>query len=307
MKFTFVILHYLTFEDTSECVDSIINNVSYDNYSIVIVDNGSDNESGHLLHSKYNSNPKIHIIDSSINLGFAKGNNLGYNYAKNNLNTDFVIMINNDTIIEQKEILLKIFSIYNKEKFDVLGPDIISLIDQKHQNPYKTNIQSFNKKNIKHMIFTRYRDMLFTYLYIYNVYTFVYTRFFQKYYRGYLKEYAKRKPVSYDTDQWDVKLHGSCLIFSPNYIRKYKGLYNNTFMYLEEDILFYIAKREKLRLMYSPKIRIFHKEDSSTNALLSSGNKKRLFILKNEIKSAKEILKMIEDNNVYLNNIIDGK
>ena len=40
-KIVFVILHYLAIKETIDCVSSIQQNVCYDNYSIIIVDNGS--------------------------------------------------------------------------------------------------------------------------------------------------------------------------------------------------------------------------------------------------------------------------
>lgn len=43
---------------------------------------------------------------------------------------------------------------------------------------------------------------------------------------------------------------------------------------MEEDILFYIAWKERLKVLYSPNIEILHKEDSSTNALFNNKIKK---------------------------------
>ena len=126
MKFTFVILHYLTTEDTVECIDSIIKNIKYDNYNIIVVDNGSYNNSGEKLKRIYESNKSIKIILNKNNLGFAKGNNLGFNYAKYELNSDFVALINNDTIINQYDFITNIIKSYNKYNFDILGPDIRS-------------------------------------------------------------------------------------------------------------------------------------------------------------------------------------
>lgn len=51
MKFSFVILHYLqkSVEDTIECIESILNNIDYNDYNIVVVDNGSKDRSGEIL------------------------------------------------------------------------------------------------------------------------------------------------------------------------------------------------------------------------------------------------------------------
>ena len=71
-KFAFVILHYLTIDDTIACIDSIINNIEYDKYTIVVVDNGSENNTGKLLKNKYSGSKKIRILLNVENLGFAK-------------------------------------------------------------------------------------------------------------------------------------------------------------------------------------------------------------------------------------------
>ena len=68
---------------------------------------------------------------------------------------------------------------------------------------------------------------------------------------------------------------------------------------MEEDILFYIAKKEKLSLLYDPEIRIYHKEDSSTNALLTSNRKKLIFIYKHEIHSLNELYEILKDKKIY--------
>lgn len=107
-KFSFVILHYQTTNDTIKCVESILENVRFDSFNIIIVDNGSTNNSGQILREKYLNNYNIQIIESFENLGFAKGNNLGYNYAKYNTKSDFICLLNNDTYIEQENFIEKI-------------------------------------------------------------------------------------------------------------------------------------------------------------------------------------------------------
>ena len=93
INFTFVILHYYTIEDTVNCVQSIKEIETYgNNVKIVIVDNASPNRTGKLIQEKYIDDPQIHVILSSENLGFANGNNLGFEYAKKQLKSDFIIL-----------------------------------------------------------------------------------------------------------------------------------------------------------------------------------------------------------------------
>ena len=68
----FVILNYKTYQDTIKCVQSIVNTIDTDNYFIVIVDNGSDNESLEVLNKEYEKDDKIAVLDAEKNLGFSK-------------------------------------------------------------------------------------------------------------------------------------------------------------------------------------------------------------------------------------------
>lgn len=297
MKVAFVILHYLTEVDTVECIESILKNVEYNDYQVVVVDNGSQNGSGLKLKSRYKDFEKIQVILSKDNLGFAKGNNLGYTYAKENLDADFIVMINNDTIIEQKDFLKLLVEHYNSYKFDILGPDIVSLIDHKHQNPHsnvKFNITNeYLKKNImKNKLF-----LILSYLRL--------DKIIRKLYKVLLNKNAQQAKTSIQQQTYDVKLHGSCWIFSPNYIKKFKGIYSKTFLYQEEDILYYIAQKEKLKLVYDPKLKIFHKEDSSTDELTGSSIKKRRFVYTHEINSLKAFKELVEDNTLYKKDLMD--
>ena len=74
----FVILHYNTMKETTDCICSIEKNIDGDKYNIVVVDNASPNGSGIQLEERYKENKRVHVILNSENQGFAKGNNLGY-------------------------------------------------------------------------------------------------------------------------------------------------------------------------------------------------------------------------------------
>ncbi|MFW6257742.1 MAG: S41 family peptidase [Prolixibacteraceae bacterium] len=74
---------------------------------------------------------------------------------------------------------------------------------------------------------------------------------------------------------------------------------------MEENILFYIAQEENLKLLYHPKVKIFHKEDASTNAIFDKTNEKRIFMYKNQNQSAKLLLKLMKYNDIYKNNMYE--
>lgn len=96
-----ILVNYNGYDDTVECVKSIQKS-NYDNYKIIIVDNGS-NDKEKLLNDDY-INDVADIIISEDNLGFSGGNNLGIKYAKDKYNPEYYLLLNNDTVINEDTI-----------------------------------------------------------------------------------------------------------------------------------------------------------------------------------------------------------
>lgn len=286
-KITFVILHYMAIEDTLECINSIKNNINYSNQSIVVVDNGSPNNTGLILKEKYKDDNMVDIIISERNLGFSKGNNLGYKYAKDILNSSYIVILNNDTVIKQNNFSNKIIELYNEKEYHILGPDIISTkVKGYHQNPCK--IKAFNNKNdvdkyIRKLKIGYYKCLFKKYTKTYNI----------------IRKLKKATDISVDNflnkEAENVKLHGSCLIFSKKYIIENEYAFNpKTFMYMEEDILYYECKKKNYKMIYSPVVTIYHKEDISTETILKRNVDKDIFIFKNSIDSCKVLYDIIK-------------
>lgn len=279
-KIGFVILHYYTQKDTISCVESIQTKMKKENYEIVIIDNGSKNESGKLLKEKYENEDKIHVLIQKENLGFAKGNNIGFKYAKEQLKCNYIVLLNNDTCILQEEFFNLIKEEYNKSGFAVLGPKIYLLKNQ--INP--VNLNSLSIQRIKKELRSDSLNLFFSYIGLYQLYTNT-----KKWIKKLLKKNIVQNLADVNTYYKNIILHGCCLIFSPIYIEKFNGLDERTFLYHEEELLFYRLQKNKMISVYNPKIEIFHAEDSATNAITVTDRKKRIFVYKNKIKSG-EIL-----------------
>lgn len=234
-----VILNYLNYEDTIECVDSILD-MQYAICGVVVVDNGSENQSYEKLKDKYNNYNNIVVISSGANLGYAKGNNVGITYARRYLNADYVLAVNNDTIFTDKNYIDGLLSNYSKG-VGVLGSKIV--LKNGEQGPL-----------------VRYKGLKATlYHYINEL----------SYHCGSCFDFIinKKKPV--------VVLHGCSLMFTPDFFKSYKGFYKKTFLYGEEDILYYMCRCKGLRQIYVPEVQIFHKEDMSS--LMSFKNDSSVF------------------------------
>jgi GT2 family glycosyltransferase len=287
---SFVILHYISYSYTQNCITSIIDNITYPNYSIIVVDNNSSNNSAKLLQEDYKDNPKVVILLSKSNSGFAKGNNIGYSYAKDTLHSSYIIATNNDTLFTQCDFLEEIISLFKKHNYYILGPDIVTL-DNRHQNPYRANIIGY-KSATKWL---RNRRLWTLYLRLDKRFKLS-TRF--SFAQQFYKKREKKNNSVLDSTllQSDVVLQGACIIFSPLYISQMDyAFYPDTYMYCEEDILAYQCKAKGWKILYSPSIRVCHAECGSTKELHSNTIDKELFQSTNIVKSLKILIKIMKE------------
>lgn len=136
-KISIVILSYFNWQITKKCLDSIINYSFYPNYEIIIIDNKSDQQTKKYLKSL--TDKRIKVILLKRNLGFGAGNNFGMKHISSN--SEFIIVLNNDTIITPGWISRLVF--YAKDKdIGLVGP-----VTNNIGNEAKINI-SYNKNNI---------------------------------------------------------------------------------------------------------------------------------------------------------------
>ena len=278
MIITYVVLHYLTANDTIECVRSLLNNVipySEDENYIIIVDNGSPNDSYRALEEEFESSRDVILIKNKENLGFAKGNNTGFLYAKYELGSDFIVLLNNDTYIEQRNFADVLTGKYQETNYAVLGPDIVTG-EGYHQNPAIVK----EKWSFTELAVFRIKARIKMFLTSLRV--------------PFISHFLKQRDVNYQIkevvrgDICDVRLHGACLIFSPQYIALFDGMYDKTFLYMEEDILKLIVDHYRLKTLYSSDLHVFHNRHASTKAEIRDDTKRLIFYYKQQIRSSRQ-------------------
>ena len=94
-KVTVIILNWNGKEDTLECLASV-KKIDYSNFEIVLVDNGSVDDSVEAVSEHY---PDVTLLQTGDNLGYAGGNNVGIRYALDN-KAEYVLLLNNDTVVD---------------------------------------------------------------------------------------------------------------------------------------------------------------------------------------------------------------
>lgn len=97
IKVGVVVLNFNGRSDTLDCLASLekLTNKEADP-TVFVVDNNSHDKSVEEIREKF---PKIEVIANSVNLGFSGGNNVGIKKALQT-KADFILLLNNDTIVE---------------------------------------------------------------------------------------------------------------------------------------------------------------------------------------------------------------
>ena len=95
-----VVLNWNGIKDTEKCLDSLLNQ-SYENYEIMVIDNGSKDGSLEVLHGLEKKYPALRVIANEFNKGFAGGVNTGISYSIEN-GFDAVALFNNDAVADKQ-------------------------------------------------------------------------------------------------------------------------------------------------------------------------------------------------------------
>lgn len=280
--FGYVILHYQSIEITKKCVDKLL--MFSKNNPIIIVDNCSPNGSGKQLEKMYSKCINITVIINEENQGFVKGNNLGYQYIKRKYSLNYVVVMNNDIMIEDNDFAVIIEQFMEKNEVDVCGPDMVTLKGN-HQNPLQ--LKPYTSKYLQRRVRADKIKVLL-----------LRTRLFWKLYEN----YKKTNKIPIRTKQptvFDCILHGSCIIYGPEYIKREQNAFLPiTYMYNEEAILYDYLVHKGYKTGYCSDVTILHMEGVSTSERIENKKKKVMFRFKNNIKS---IEAQLEERKKYIN------
>lgn len=229
------VLNYLNYKETMDCVDSILQQKGC-TYQIIVVDNGSDNDSYSSLKEKYSGNRQVTVLRANRNYGFAKGHNIGIHYARKHFGADYVLLLNSDIILAEENYIAKMINA-DEDNVGVLGSRIVMRDGREYR---------FEKQ------YTAFPATLYRYMQL-----FFYCKGAYKI-ADYFERSAKKRYVSEDV------LHGSAFMLTPDFFRYYTGLYDKTFLYEEETLLYLNCRRCGLIEKRVNETYVVHKGGQST-------------------------------------------
>ena len=263
------ILHYQNIDVTYDCISSIINaNRGCNDYFIVIVDNNSPNHTGEALLEKYKNETYVKVILNKENGGFSKGNNIGYQYARNVLKCESIVVMNSDIVVDANFNSTSIARLFQETSADVIGPDIYTKSGS-HQNPLLVK-----DAPIMGSIFACVKNIVLATILSVPLLS-------RRYYKHYVEIKNKKPGIPYRIECFDYNNftpHGSCVLFGNKWVESEEiAFLPLTFLYEEEVILKEIINRKKYKIHYCDSISLLHLGEATVSSEFESGRKKIIF------------------------------
>lgn len=185
-------------------------------------------------------NPPLTLIHAGENLGYARGNNLGIRYALRSNSPSYVLVLNNDAVLERDSLkpLLEAFDKYPSA--GLVGPKILDYEDGSDWEwPVAKRLDFWSIL------------IIFTGL----------NRIFKK-----TKLYKSRFYQGYE-DRKVYAIPGSCMFFSTDALEAIGGFDAETFLYWEEFIVAEKLRETGFDTYVIPDSRVHHKLGASTKKI----------------------------------------
>jgi GT2 family glycosyltransferase len=143
-RVSIITINYNGISDTIECINSL-KRINYTNYEIFVVDNHSKNNEAYRLKKEFGD--YIRLIKSNKNVGFSGGNNLAIRQVIKEKKSQYILLINNDTVIKENALNLLVKKASSNSKYGSISPKILQYyhkdkVDSLGINYYKCGINT---------------------------------------------------------------------------------------------------------------------------------------------------------------------
>ena len=259
-KIGIITINYNT-EDLLEKLIGCLIRQSYQNWVLIIVNNSPDNIAINKVIKSFDDN-RIKLTGNNKNLGYSRGNNLGFEYLMENKmigKDDMVLFTNEDIIIKDEDFLIKSINAMGGLKCGFLGPKIIN-------NDGSLMLPHIRKagflKCLLHMGNNGRVDKIFGI-------------------NRSLKKLTRPRKM--------FLLNGACFFCKAGDFIKV-GMFNiNTFIYYEEEFLYRKVYDAGIVVFYDPRVLVYHEHSASVKKSFSIINKKK-FVYDGELYFVTTIL-----------------
>lgn len=217
-----IVLNWNGTDDTIDCLRSL-ERIDYARREIVVVDNGSRESPRTRIMEEF---PSVTFMQTERNLGYAGGNNVGIRYALSQ-GHDYVMVLNNDTIVEPEFLRYAVETAQSYPSIGVVGVKILSW-DQPARIWMAYGEVTYGKSLVRLIGYYHFDDGAFD-------------------------------------EQMDVQwVPGTAMLFRRQALETV-GLFDEEFFAYHEDVDWCTGAHAKgFRVVYAPRSRIYHKVHRSS-------------------------------------------
>lgn len=292
----FVVLHYLSADLTIDCLESLLALGKHSERfvpKVVVVDNASNNGSMERVEERFGGRDDVLLLRNETNEGFSRANNRAYAAAVEAFAPAHVVVLNNDTVIEQEDFLDGIERVFVDQGCPyVVGPDIFVRRKDVHQSPFLPAPRTRERVQelLENMQYLEAHDGVPRSWY--GKVRHLMTRTASG--RRFFERRDLRRQRSFEGWKEPAEgcvLHGAAIIFTRAFVATGElPFVPETFLYEEELILALRCQNRGWKTYYTPELQVIHYDDGSTDLATKDYDRKRQFLRKNEIVSLGIIL-----------------
>lgn len=250
-----VILSYKGHKDTHELLNSL-QKVKTDGFlmNVVVVDNCPSDQIK--IDLKEFKDLNLHVIYNEKNLGFSGGNNVGIKYSVKN-NADYIVVQNNDTLVDPEYIKELIKSVESNDQIGAVVPKIY------FAKGYEFHKDRYKDEDLGKVIwygggYIDWKNVL-----------------------GNHKGVDEVDKGQYDKEEETELATGCCILIKRKIIDEVLGYDDRYFLYYEDADLSQRIQGVGYKLFYAPKAVIWHKNAQSTGG--SGSDLQDYFITRNRL------------------------
>ena len=231
INLSIIIINFNTSDFLDQCLQSIVQSRSSEEFEIIVVDNASTDGHSEMVKGKY---PTINWIQNEKNVGFVSANNQAITKARGM----YLLFLNPDTEILDNGLGTLLDYLKNNSHVGVVGPQLLNS-DRTFQHSY-FSFPSFTSIFIEHILSARM-----------------------------MKWVEHPKPRSSFPLSVDV-IRGACLMTRKSLIEEIGGMNEKMFMYSEETDLCYKIQGLQYSVQYIPTAQVIHHERKSMETQANS-------------------------------------
>jgi GT2 family glycosyltransferase len=231
MDLSIIIVTWNSQEYIRNCLDSIFLSGGNFTSEVIVVDNGSSDQTAEIVEEFY---PQVNLIQNKTNLGYAKANNQGLEEAKG----EYILLLNPDTQVLEDALFLMYELMEQNPKVGALGPKLL--------NPDKSVQPSCRE-------FPTFSTLVWEFSGLSRL--FPRSKTFGRWRMGYF-DFDKAREVDQPM--------GSCLMLRKETLENV-GIFDENFEIFFNDVdLCYRIKKSGWKIYFYPEAKVIHHKGAST-------------------------------------------